>query len=170
LSICCADSGTVGGHWHNSFPHLPQAKEANNMGKILILSVTDHEEHILNKIMETIANEPKLNHIAPPLPCNILSFKNLEIRLKEQTVSCRDQLVTLTHHEFAVLTYLARHPGWVFSASQIYEAVWDRDGEHCGTAVASVIGQIRRKLTPDTPKGGYIRTVPGSGYKFESVI
>ena len=140
------------------------------MGKILILSVTDHEEHILNKIMETIANEPKLNHIAPPLPCNILSFKNLEIRLKEQTVSCRDQLVTLTHHEFAVLTYLARHPGWVFSASQIYEAVWDRDGEHCGTAVASVIGQIRRKLTPDTPKGGYIRTVPGSGYKCESVI
>ena len=87
------------------------------MGKFLILSVTDHEEHILNKIMETIANEPKLNHIAPPLPCNILSFKNLEIRLKEQTVSCRGQLVTLTHHEFAVLTYLARHPGWVVSAS-----------------------------------------------------
>ena len=44
------------------------------MGKILILSVTDHEEHILNKIMETIANEPELNHIAPPLPCNILFF------------------------------------------------------------------------------------------------
>ena len=65
MSICCADSGTVGGHWRSSFPHLPQAKEANNMGKILILSVTDHEEHILNKIMETIANEPELNHIAP---------------------------------------------------------------------------------------------------------
>ncbi len=28
-----ADSGTVGGHWRSSFPHLPQAKEANNMGK-----------------------------------------------------------------------------------------------------------------------------------------
>ena len=139
------------------------------MGKILILSVTDHEEHILNKIMETIANEPELNHIAPPLPCNILSFTNLEIRLKEQTVSCSGQLVTLTHHEFAVLTYLARHPGRVFSASQIYEAVWDRDGERCGTAVASIISQIRRKLTPDTPKGGYIRTVLGSGYKFRDI-
>ena len=34
-------------------------------------------------------------------------------------------------------------------------------------AVASVIGQIRRKLTPDMPKAGYIRTVLGSGYKFE---
>ena len=51
---------------------------------------------------------------------------------------------------------------------QIYEAIWRKDSEHCGTAVASVIGQIRRKLTPDTPKGGYIRTVLGSGYKFNS--
>ena len=139
------------------------------MGKLLILSVTDHEEHILNKIMELIADEPEFIHLAPSLPQSALSFPGLEIRLKEQTVFCRGRLVTLTHHEFAVLAYLARHPGWVFSASQIYEAVWARDGEHCGTAVASVISQIRRKLTPDTPKGGYIRTVLGSGYKFESV-
>lgn len=140
------------------------------MGKFLILSVADHEEHILNKIIETIANEPELDHIALPPSNASLSFPNLEIRLKEQTVSCNGQLVTLTYHEFAVLAYLARHPGWVFSAYQIYEAIWCKDGENCGTAVASVIGQIRRKLTPDTPKGGYIRTVLGSGYKFESVI
>ena len=140
----------------------------NNMGKFLILSVADHEEHILNKIIETIANEPELDHIALPPPNTSLSFPNLEIRLKEQTVSCNGQLVTLTYHEFAVLAYLARHPGWVFSAYQIYEAIWCKDGENCGTAVASVIGQIRRKLTPDTPKGGYIRTILGSGYKFSS--
>ena len=127
-----------------------------------------YEEHILNKIMEALADEPELDHIALPLSDDTLPFPELEIRLKEQAVFCRGQLVTLTHHEFAVLAYLARHPGWVFSASQIYEAVWAADGEHCGTAVASVIGQIRRKLTPDTPKGGYIRTVLGSGYKFNS--
>lgn len=140
----------------------------NNMGKFLILSVADHEEHILNKIIETIANKPELDHIALPPSNASLSFPNLEIRLKEQTVSCNGQLVTLTYHEFAVLAYLARHPGWVFSAYQIYEAIWCKDGENCGTAVASVIGQIRRKLTPDTPKGGYIRTILGSGYKFSS--
>lgn len=140
----------------------------NNMGKFLILSVADHEEHILNKIIETIANEPELDHIALPPSNASLSFPDLEIRLKEQTVSCNGQLVTLTYHEFAVLAYLARHPGWVFSAYQIYEAIWCKDGENCGTAVASVIGQIRRKLTPDTPKGGYIRTILGSGYKFSS--
>ena len=140
------------------------------MGKLLILSVPDYEEHILDKIMELIADEPEFIHLAPSLPQSALSFPGLEIRLKEQTVYCNSTLIALTYHEFAVLTYLARHPGWVFSASQIYEAVWDRDGERCGTAVANVISQIRRKLTPDTPKGGYIRTVLGSGYKFESVI
>ena len=140
----------------------------NNMGKFLILSVADHEEHILNKIIEAIANEPELDHIALSPSNASLSFPDLEIRLKEQTVSCNGQLVTLTYHEFAVLAYLARHPGWVFSASQIYEAVWNVDGEHCGTAVASIISQIRRKLTPNMPKGGYIRTVLGSGYKFNS--
>ena len=106
------------------------------MGKLLIVSISDHEEHILNKIMEIIADEPELDHIALPPSNASLSFPHLEIRLKEQTVSCSGQLVTLTHHEFAVLAYLARHPGWVFSASQIYEAVWAADGEHCGTAVA----------------------------------
>lgn len=139
-------------------------------GAFFSLLIYRTKEHILNKIIEAIANEPEFVPIALPLSNAILSFPDLEIRLKEQTVSCSDQLITLTHHEFAVLAYLARHPGWVFSASQIYEAVWDRDGECCGTAVASVIGQIRRKLTPDTPRGGYIRTVLGSGYKFESVI
>ena len=78
----------------------------NNMGKFLILSVADHEEHILNKIIETIANEPELDHIALPPSNTSLSFPNLEIRLKEQTVSCNGQLVTLTYHEFAVLAYL----------------------------------------------------------------
>ena len=29
-------------------------KDVSKMGKLLILSVTDHEEHILNKIMEII--------------------------------------------------------------------------------------------------------------------
>ena len=78
------------------------------MGKLLIVSISDHEEHILNKIMEIIADEPELDHIALPPSNASLSFPHLEIRLKEQTVSCSGQLVTLTHHEFAVLAYLAR--------------------------------------------------------------
>ena len=88
------------------------------MGKLVILSITDCEEHIINKIMELIADEPEFIHLAPSPPQSALSFPGLEIRLKEQTVYCNSTLITLTYHEFAVLTYLARHPGWVFSAHQ----------------------------------------------------
>ena len=49
------------------------------MGKLLIVSISDHEEHILNKIMEIIADEPELDHIALPPSNASLSFPHLEI-------------------------------------------------------------------------------------------
>lgn len=99
---------------------------------------------------------------------NILTFPGLSIHLNEHSVYRDNRLVPLTHREFAVLIYLAQHPQWVFSAKQIYFAVWHTEDGDYGTAVSNIIGQLRRKLTPDAPKGGYIRTVVGSGYKFET--
>ena len=40
------------------------------MGKIFVLSVTDHEEYILSRIMEIIAAEPGFDHIVSSHPCN----------------------------------------------------------------------------------------------------
>ena len=42
------------------------------MGKIFVLSVTDHEEYILSRIMEIIAAEPGFDHIVSSHPCNTL--------------------------------------------------------------------------------------------------
>ena len=103
------------------------------MGKIFVLSVTDHEEYILSRIMEIIAAEPGFDHIVSFHPCNTLVFPGLELRLKERTVHRNGELISMTHREFATLVYLANHPSWVFSAGQIYEEVWGEDGENCGT-------------------------------------
>ena len=107
------------------------------MGKIFVLSVTDHEEYILSRIMEIIAAEPEFDHIVSSHPRNILVFPGLELRLKERTVHRNGELISMTHREFATLVYLANHPSWVFSAGQLYEEVWE-DGKNCGTAVAFV--------------------------------
>ena len=96
------------------------------MGKIFVLSVTDHEEYILSRIMEIIAAEPEFDHIVSSHPCNTLVFPGLELRLKERTVHRNGELVSMTHREFATLAYLANHPSWVFSAGQLYEEVWGR--------------------------------------------
>ncbi len=100
-------------------------------------------------------------------PLTPASFPDLEIRLKEQTVSCNGQLVTLTHHEFAVLAYLARHPDWVFSASRSTRPYG------IGTANTAVLPLPASSVDPAQAdaghtKAGYIRTVLGSGYKFNS--
>lgn len=96
------------------------------MGKFLVLSLTDHEEYILSRIMEIIAAEPGFDHIVTSHPCNTLVFPGLELRLKERTAYRNGELISMTRREFATLVHLAKHPSWVFSAGQIYEEVWGR--------------------------------------------
>lgn len=67
------------------------------MGKLLIVSISDHEEHIFNRVMAAIADEPDFDHIAPPQ--SSLSFSNLEILLKEHAVYCNGDLIPMTQHE-----------------------------------------------------------------------
>ena len=126
----------------------------------MIISFSDSEEHIMQKIMDVLRDVSVVEH--PLEQSCILASSDLKIHLKEQTVYRNGERVTMTHHEFFTLAYLAQHPGWVFSKEQIYEAVWQETGDRCGTAVVNVISQIRRKLGE-----GYIKTVVGSGYKFE---
>lgn len=58
---------------------------------------------------------------------------------------------------------VARHPGWIFTQEQIYEAVWHKFPEDCGADVVNIISQFRWRTGP----GDLIRTVPHSRYKFE---
>ena len=131
------------------------------MGKILILTFSDSEEPIMDKILTAVEGEPTVKHIANPYSPSVLTFPNLEIRINEQIVYHNGIPVPLTHHEFFTLLYLVQHPSWVLSKEQIYEAVWKENPEHCGAAVANVVYSLRRKIGD-----GYIETVVGSGYRF----
>lgn len=126
-------------------------------GKIMIITFSDSEEHIMQKIMDALRDVSEVEH---PLEQSCILTFDLKIHLKKQTVHRDGERIPMTHHEFFTLAYLAQHPGWVFSKEQIYEAVWKENGDQCGTAVANVISQIRRKIGD-----GYVRTVIGSGYQ-----
>lgn len=91
----------------------------------------------------------------------LLTFPRLEIHIHEQTVYHNGISVSLTHHEFFTLLYLARHPSWVLSQTVIYEAVWKEPGDKCQSAVVNVVSAIRRKIGD-----GYIETAVGSGFRF----
>jgi two-component system, OmpR family, alkaline phosphatase synthesis response regulator PhoP len=70
----------------------------------------------------------------------------------------------LTFTEFQVLAFLARRPGWVFTRTQIVDAVRGDDYPVTDRSVDVQIVGLRRKLGA---AGRYIETVRGVGYRFK---
>lgn len=129
---------------------------------VIILTIPDSEEHVCEKILDNLIDCLSLELVSVPNEETVLTFPSLEIHIHEQLVYRDRILIPMSHHEFFTLLYLAEHPNWVFSKEQIYKAVWKESGDG-GAAVTNVISQIRRKIGD-----GYIKTVIGSGYKFEA--
>ncbi|GGX53347.1 DNA-binding response regulator [Streptomyces noursei] len=73
--------------------------------------------------------------------------------------------LSLTADEFALLVFLMRHPGRVFSREQLLRRVWGRDFGDL-SAVAALLARLRTELAagPDAP--GPLTEVWGSGYRF----
>lgn len=134
-------------------------------GKILILSVPGSEEHILEKILKKVEGLAEIEERT--LPSEKIKLADLQILLPEKKVYRNGKEILLNRHEFDTLVYLARHPGWVRSKEQIYEAVWTEEVENYENAVMWCISQLRKKLEPDPGRLQYIHTVKGVGYKFE---
>ena len=56
------------------------------MGKLLILSITDGEEQILNKVKDFLAEEPGIEIVEPPAAKHTITFPSLGLHLRKQTV------------------------------------------------------------------------------------
>lgn len=134
-------------------------------GKILILSVPGSEEHILEKILKAVEGSADIEDWT--LSSEKIELADLQILLPEKKVYRNGKEILLNRHEFDTLVYLARHPGWVRSKEQIYEAVWTEEVENYENAVMWCISRLRKKLEPDPDRLQYIHTVKGVGYKFE---
>ena len=89
---------------------------------------------------------------------------DLSIHTGRHEVRVKGRAVELTYTEFRILQTLAARPGWVFTRSQIVDAV---RGEHYAVTDRSVDFQIvglRRKLGDCA---SCIQTVRGVGYRFQ---
>ena len=127
--------------------------------------MSDSEKHILEKILKTV--EGVVNVEERTLPSEKIELADLQILLPEKMVYRNGKEIPLNRHEFDTLVYMARHPGWIRSKEQIYEAVWTEEVMDYENAVMWCISQLRKKLEPDPDRLQYIHTVKGVGYKFE---
>ncbi len=92
-----------------------------------------------------------------------IEIEGIVIDPGKRAVTVEDNPVDLTFTEFQILQQLARRPGWVFTRSQIVEAVRGDDYPVTDRAVDVQIVGLRKKLGAC---GNLIETVRGVGYRF----
>jgi DNA-binding response OmpR family regulator len=73
--------------------------------------------------------------------------------------------IELTATEFQLLAVMARHPGRVFTRSQLLDAIHGVAFEAYERAIDAHVKNIRRKLEPDPRAPRHLLTVYGVGYR-----
>ena len=98
--------------------------------------------------------------------CSILRYPGLEIRLLQHRVLKDGKDIRLSKYEYGILSFMAQHPGTLFSKEQIFEKVWAEDSNSCFSAVTNTISRIRQKIEDDKEHPVYIQTISNLGYLF----
>ena len=135
-------------------------KGGNLHGKFIILSFDDNESMLFSKVVLALASITDFSTMAVSSEEPLLFGPLLIAPQQRQVLKC-GQAVDLTPMEFDILLLLARRPGQVFTARQIYEAVAADSFDASWTGISSMVYKLRRKLG-----SGIIETVRGHGYKF----
>jgi two-component system, OmpR family, alkaline phosphatase synthesis response regulator PhoP len=94
----------------------------------------------------------------------VITIHTLEIHSGRRSVLADGHPLDLTFTEFQLLAFLARRPGWVFTRSQIVDAVRGTDYPVTDRSVDVQVVGLRKKLGA---YGHYIETVRGVGYRFK---
>jgi two-component system KDP operon response regulator KdpE len=98
---------------------------------------------------------------------SVIDLGDFRIDTAAHRVTVRRDEVRLTPKEFDLLVYLARRPGKVVSHRTLLGAIWGGQSTEQVEYLRVFVGQLRKKLEPDTSAPRYIITEPWVGYRFE---
>ena len=89
----------------------------------------------------------------------------VRIDVEKRLVTVASRAVELTAREFDLLLQFARHPGRVYTRSELLDLVWGYGHEGYEHTVNTHINRLRAKIEEDPSEPGFILTVWGVGYK-----
>lgn len=95
---------------------------------------------------------------------------DLVIDLEKHVVQIANRTIDLTAKEFDLLLQFAKHPGRVYTRTQLLDTVWGYGHEGYEHTVNSHINRLRNKIEADPANPKYILTVWGVGYKFNDEL
>jgi DNA-binding response OmpR family regulator len=98
-----------------------------------------------------------------------LVYKHIEVDPAKHRVRVSGRDVSLTTHEFNLLTVLVSHPGIVFSREALLKRTWKENTYVTVRSVDTLVKRLRRKIERDPAAPAVIVTVWGAGYKAADV-
>jgi len=99
----------------------------------------------------------------------IFSYLDLSIDYDRHIVSINAEIIDLSPTEFKLLTYMVRHPGRVYTRSQLLDHVWGDETFVEERTVDVHIRRLRSRIEKDPAQPQYLFTVRGFGYKFADI-
>src|SRR6266853_784705 len=99
---------------------------------------------------------------------SVIRAGDLEIDTLAMALMVRGSAIAATATEFRLLHYLASHAGRVFTRDQILDAVWRETTFVSPRSVDVYVRKLREKIEDDPERPRYLKTVRGTGYRFET--
>lgn len=95
----------------------------------------------------------------------VYRIDNLLIDARTGQVSKNDQTIALTDLEYAILLLLVQHRGQIFSATHLFETIWQEPYyQGANNTVMVHIRNLRRKIENNPANPKIVRTIWGRGY------
>ena len=129
------------------------------------LEVVARIRALLRRASGTLGSaEPNGSIHAPP--AKILSCGHLTLDLTRRICTLRNEPITLTSTEFALLSTLMRQPGVPFTRERLINDALGYDYSGYERTIDVHIRNLRRKIEDDLQSPRFILTVFGVGYRF----
>ena len=113
---------------------------------------------------ELVARLQALVRRAAGQASSILTVGDVRLDITASAVTKAGLAVTLTAHEFKVLSYLMLHLGQVVSRATLIEHIYAQDFDRDSNTIEVFVGRLRKKLGSEL-----IETVRGLGYRIAGV-
>ncbi|WP_416308725.1 response regulator [Neptunicella sp. SCSIO 80796] len=167
----------------DGFHVLQRLREWSNV-PVLVLTARDAEEEKV-KLLEGGANDylskpfgikeliARIKVLLRDLTDNqqdnspgLLEFSDLRIDIPNHQAWCHGKKLSLSRKEFAMLSFLAKHPNQLVTQQQLLEKIWG--ASHSGDThyLRIFVSLLRKKLKDDPDNPIFIKTEPGVGYRF----
>lgn len=99
---------------------------------------------------------------------NEIAIGSLVIHPDAYIVSKRGEIIELTHREFELLYYLAKHPGQVMTREHLLQTVWGYDYFGDVRTVDVTVRRLREKIEDNPSHPGWLVTRRGVGYYLQN--